>query len=117
MGDEILEKRQSARINSDCPILYSRASQVQWLVGMLANLSEKGICFISDTPLPLNDPILLQCKPQGDARIPKLACKAMVLRCEAANDGQYLVACQLTTINLNTDIEQASPTGQGVLQA
>ena len=117
MGDEILEKRQSARIDSDCPILYSRASDVQWLVGMLSNLSEEGICFISSAPLPLNDPILLQCKPRGDARIPRLTCQAMVLRCEAANEGQYLVACQLTAIDRDSDAGQASTAVPGVLQA
>ena len=117
MGDDTLEKRQSARISSDCPILYSRSSQVQWLVGMLANLSEEGICFTSNSPLPLNDPLLVQCKPQGDSRIPRLTCKALVLRCEAANDGLYRVACQLTVIDRDDDSEQVSHGVPGILHA
>ncbi len=103
MADEKPDQRRTIRIDGNCPILYSHSSHVQWLVGMLANLSEQGICFLSRIPLPVNETILVQCKPQGDARIPRQTCRARVLRCHSASDGYYRVACLLIPIPRDFD--------------
>lgn len=95
---ELLEKRWFPRIQTRCPLLYRVDGTARRMVGISTDFSATGVQMVCKQPLALQAQLEIEFKPGRDKSVPALLARGEVMRCEATDGGEFLVACRFTRV-------------------
>lgn len=86
--------RSFTRMDVNCGVRFKINGSSSLMHGTLHNLSAQGVSFLTNEKLPQDAQLFIEVNSGGGC-IPALMANAQVLRCDAAKNGEYEIACKM----------------------
>ena len=95
MSTDYSEKRNFFRMNLECNAEYTINGSGEYKPGLVSDLSGDGISLIADQSVEPGTKVRISIKPENNVT-PPLDVVMEVLRCEQQDQGNYLLAGNIT---------------------
>ncbi|KPK56300.1 MAG: hypothetical protein AMS22_01715 [Thiotrichales bacterium SG8_50] len=93
------ERRRFPRIVGRCPVLYAASAESRRHVAVLIDYSAVGMKFSCKEPLAVGARLVLETKPGSNRTIPAFKADSVVVRCEPAEAGAFLISCRMVNVS------------------
>ena len=100
-----LERRKFPRIKARCPVHYFTQVGGDWFEAELEDYSASGICIVADETLMQATEVTIRIMRNAKVTVPPMTAYAQVVRCDINDDHRYKIACKLTRVRRENNLE------------